>query len=267
MNFLCALLFSMPAFAAPLILQPVGEYGGIRVRVPCRLETEWRDCAVDTGGPVTMTHPSLLTRPYEKIREVTMHSVGMSVTCDLLKVPGTDFAGSVATREVLSCAEFFESISPTLAMDSFAHRSFAFDFGRKEFSWDISLPAGAAAVERERHWLILPARVGKEAVRAGFDTGAPVTLVDQKFVDAHPALFRLSPIAPSEMLIRRHFVAYELLAPIEVGGVELTAPLVHAGDFAALKVDFPIILGANHLSPHRWGFDLARGLWAVDFGR
>lgn len=259
-----SILVSIPALAGNLILQPVSYYGGIRVRAQCRLETEWRDCAVDTGGPATLTSSAILKGKYEVTGTQKFRSVGWEMECQWLKIPGTDFGGLVSTREVLSCPDFTDSLSPTWGMDVFEGRSFAFDFSRAELTWEAGVSGNVQPLRREKHFIVMPATLGGAPVEVAYDTGAPVTLVDQKFVDAHPEWFKPSSLQPSEMLIRRKMLAYELNAPLVMGGVTLSAPIVHAGDFSALTTSVPVILGANHLFPMRWSIDLNKNIWSVE---
>ncbi|MGE3262450.1 MAG: hypothetical protein AB7K68_11775 [Bacteriovoracia bacterium] len=262
-SLLFATLSLSSAQAGNIIFQYLPEYGAIRLRAECTIEKETRECAIDTGAPQTMTAPSVLKEEHEVLGEVKMGSIGMSVICQRLAIPGFNFAGSVRAAEVLSCPGFFESLSPTIGMDSFDARRFLFDFSAEDLKWDPIWESPTQPFRRLRHWLVVPGSLNGRGFEMGFDTGAPVTLVDQKFVDANPDLFTLSTEPPSEMLIRRNMRAYVVSGPIRVGDVNLEATFVYAGDFSPLKIDFPIILGANHLVQAAWYFDLKADRWGI----
>ncbi|MGZ3695644.1 MAG: hypothetical protein ACXWQO_16150 [Bdellovibrionota bacterium] len=256
-------LLPIPAHASSLQLNPTGPYGGIRVRAECKLEDEQRSCAVDTGGPATLTKSSLIKGTYPSLGEVKFGSIGLGGVCQRILLPAMEFAGEIAKREVLSCPEFFEDLSPTIGMDAFEGKAFTFDFPGADLSWQDTWAGLPQPLWRERHWMVIVGKIQGRTVEMGVDTGAPVTLVDKKFVDANPDLFSPSQIPPSEMLIRRGLTAYELKAPIMVGGLLLMAKQIHAGDFSALNVRFPVILGMNHMAIGKWHFDLNRNTWSV----
>lgn len=260
------LSLATPGFAQemPLNTYDVGQFGGARVQLPCDLPgAEGGLCFVDTSAAITITRETPVDA--ENLGPADVTGVGWQTSCDRVRVPSVHIAGlTFVNLEFLHCPDFAPNFSPLFGIDLFRGRSFTWRFFDGRFDWRaVNLGYGGGLVHRggpANGWIALDVRWGALEFRAGWDTGAPVTLVDHAFVAAHRGYFEPSEISISESMKARGGVAYRVVAPFEVGGVPLYGSFVHAVSlsefFGASMRDMPVILGMNHLRKADWSFDL-----------
>ena len=119
-----------------------------------------------------------------------------------------------------------------------------------------------------RHHPYVDLRCGDQRAQAVWDTGASLTVVDQGFIERHPALFDASRTVERHRR-DRHGSGN---ADVHDGGVQhrtlrLPALRVAGVDLAAVNatIEIPMdaILGYNLLSRADWWFDFPRQRWAI----
>lgn len=266
------LFFALPALAAgeSLTNRNVGQFGGARVQLPCSLPGAYGLCYIDTSSAYTITRE----RPVgaRSLGPMPIHGIGWSQGCEAFAVDSLVVAGLEGQdTRVLWCPDFSQGFSPMVGIDFFWGRSFTWRFFHGQFVWrETNLGGPRGAVSRggpNNGWMAIDAQWGGVSFRAGWDTGAPVTLVDHSFVAAHPRLFRPSEIPISESMQARGGVAWRVEEPIFVAGVALEHGFVHAVDLAKFfgpsMLAMPVILGVNHLRQADWSFNLERGQFQV----
>lgn len=250
-------------------LVSVGGDGGIRLGSECFLSGESQVCPIDTGGGVSVIALSERNRHYPSLGQANLSSVGLELKCELVKVPDLQILGVQAPGAIFHRCENIPGETVLVGLNFFQERTFTIDFARKQFDLDTSY-AGETS-ELYPGWLFSPfeklivmGKVSSEPVMIAVDTGAPVTLMDQKLVDRHPEIFVESKKPPSEMMKRRGFRRFEMHGPFVINGVELKAEFVHTADiFTFSRGTYLVILGVNHMSGANWFFDLVHKRWAI----
>ena len=122
-----------------------------------------------------------------------------------------------------------------------------------------------------RHHPYVDLRCGDQRAQAVWDTGASLTVVDQGFIDRHPALFAAAgqssgiDATGTEVATPMFTMAASSLGPLRlpalrVAGVDL------AGVNATIEIPMDMILGYNLLSRANWWFDFPRQRWAIAIG-
>lgn len=262
-----ALVRTLTAFALPLNLIPVGDFGGIRVKAPCSFGAIEQICTLDTMGSVSVIGEGPNYARYPVIGHEKVSGIGQEFSCDVVDIEDFRLLGqSPAHLKPLRCAGSNPAF-PLIGLPFFEDRVVQFDFPRASLDWDLAEKGSQPLLRTgaKKLWIAVPATFAGEAVLVSFDTGNPVTIVTRAFVDAHPAQFRASlrPISPG--LLQKGLVPFEIAAPIVVDGVELKADYVYAGStFPALFFEeAAILLGMNHAVQARWWLDLDRDLYRV----
>lgn len=257
------------ASATAIELYPVGNYGGSRVAATCTLDNTASPCLIDTASWFTILAATPEVEAYPSMGKEKLLGLGsIAFDCDHIE-PATFLVSGINAREnILRCPGFPEGNSPMVGLGLFAGKSFSFSFADNQLLWAPPAPPKLAPISLmgRSHHISIPARVGGVPARALFDTGAPVTMFTYAFVAAHPEFFRPSTMPASDMMIRNKFVAHELVRPIVVEGVELSAQYIYAADLRPIvgEQPFDIVLGVNHLAQAEWFFDLGKLLFSVN---
>lgn len=273
--FLLPFLF-LSAFArgadSPMAIElyPVGNYGGYRVAATCTLDRANTPCIIDTASWFTILAATPEVESYPAVGKESLRGLGsIGFECDRIEPAAFLVSGVNARENILRCPGFPEESSPMVGLGLFAGKSFSFSFAKNELLWAPPAPAKLAPISmagHHSHHISIPAKLGEVPVRALFDTGAPVTMVSYEFLAAHPEFFRASNRPRSKMMVKNKFLAYELMQPIVVEGMELSAQFVYAVDLRPIVKDqpFDLVLGVNHLSRADWFFDLEKLLFSVN---
>ena len=264
-----SVLWASMALAEPLRLIRVGDFGGYRVKALCGFGSLFQLCTLDTMGSVSVLPENSTFESYAVVGHERVSGIGVDLDCDIVEV--SDFTLLGRRPEPLfplRCRAENEAF-PLIGMPFFEKHVFSFDFPHASLSWDAPESESEAKpllrIGASKLWIAMEGSFAGEPILVAFDTGNPVTIVTRAFVDAHPAQFRpsLKPIAPG--LFAKGLLPFDMLAPIEVGGVKLAAESVYAGSLfpAPIFADAAIILGMNHAAQARWWFDLQRDLYRV----
>lgn len=262
---LYAALFTSSAFAAELMMIPVGEFGGIRLKAPCTFGANQFACSLDTMGAiegVVAIKPEFAG--YRVLKKERIGGIGIGMECEVLEVRDFALLGEKpSTLKPMRCP-MDHSAFPLIGLPFFEGKRFTLDFPKAAFSWELVERGAKGKIMRlggkSTNWLGMRGKVGGVPVLATHDTGNPVTMVMRAFVTANPSLFRKSDKPIDESLKQKGMAPYELLAPLSIEGVELPAQYVYAlNEFPfpeAKGVD--VILGMNHMGKAAWSFDLAK---------
>lgn len=260
------LSLSVSAFASELLIHPEGDDGGYRLKGVCVMAGETDECPIDTAAPMSVVALNESNRAYPSLGERTIGSIGLEMHCSLIKIPDFEIFGAKNPDAIFHRCENLPSVRALIGLDFFMNHSFILDFARGSLAMDggysgiTSLLAAPASTGK----IIVTGSVGKQEVRVAIDTGAPVTLMDQKFVEQYPEVFVESTKPPSEMMKRRGLRRYEMRKPFVIGGVSLSATFVHTADILGFSQgQYVGLVGANHMKNANWFFDLKQGRWAV----
>ncbi len=263
-NYLLVLLLgvsSLGARAENMQLLPVGKFGGFRLKGSCHFGDTEKLCTLDTMGAVSVIPQAPEFAHYPVVGTENVGGIGLEFRCDIVSVKDLFLLGERPVALFpLRCPSNHPDF-PLIGIDFFEGKSFRFDFSSADFSWSTDLAQKAKLIRlgEDEQWIAVPAKLGTESLLLAFDTGNPVTIVSQTYADAHPKLFRPSKKLISPELQAKGLRAYEITNPFLVQGVELDAPYVYVGEFPLFQsAEAPVILGMNHMHPHRWSFDLRR---------
>ena len=271
--FLIVAILAVPAFASArnLATFPIGSFGGLRVFTVCYINDNQHLCSIDTGSPTAIAAVGDVFDHFPVVSKTDLKGVGtVEFACPIIQVDNFTISGqSTQQMQLLLCSNFSLQLSPMIGMSSFDHQVFTLDFPNGMLEW--SLPNDLKLYPFARgsfggQGLLLPVRIGGLQLTAGFDTGAPVTLVDPTVVMAHPEVFKPSSLPISDELRAARISVYELHSPITVGGIDLSAGFIQVTDlsqFSDTTGHIDMLIGANHLAQARWAFDLTRNLFGV----
>jgi hypothetical protein len=263
---LLPILFSTAASAATFNITPEGEDGGYRLTGPCYLSGQADDCPFDTGAPFSVIALGDTNKGLPSLAHRTISSIGLSMECDLVKVPDFVFFGSPSPGQEFWRCDNLPSVTSLVGMDFFETQPFLLNFNEASIEFGGGHPDNLQDLEQwgPEKKLIMPASLAGESVHMAVDTGSPVTFVDQKVIDGNPMIFVESTRPPSEMMKRRGLRRYEMHGQFVVNGLPLHAEYVYGADvegFAGFK--YSVILGVNHMKGAKWYFDVPGRKWAI----
>jgi hypothetical protein len=230
-----------------------GEFGA-RLYLQCT----FGKCLIDTGGRGNLIGPndrgSLLT-----VDKKTVNFVSGPESCDVLAPTKIQLAErEIDSVTFTSCNGQSSSLGPTLGLPVLENSRFQLTSSNpvEGFKWLDSKSTLPGKIIRHDDWLWIPVQLGETAVEAMFDTGAPVTLVDETFFNAHPELFDETAI-PSPLPTGR--IIY-LKQPLSISGKEFNSRTAMVLDLhRSLGLSAPsIILGLNHILRGEWTIDLVQ---------
>lgn len=275
--FLIGFLFSSPLALGQikeLSLYEVGNFGGVRLKSPCKFGGADFECTIDTMGSASVVAEGPAFAAYPVIKERKITGIGFSITCQELSVGDFSLLGMVPEQGPLDMTAFvvlrcpMQNVDfPLIGLPFFEGKKFHFDFLNSGFGWTM-LPGNSLPLRRfggDARWIGYSTNLGGESVLVSFDTGNPVTMVKKAFVDAHPGLFRFSEKEMNPGLKAKGLVPYEMLAPFKIGGITLEAQYVYAIEslpFPGVE-ELQVILGMNHMRNARWSFDLEQNTFKI----
>lgn len=262
-SFLFSFLFAGLALAQVTPISITGDnppYGG-RLRLPCGTKS----CMLDTAGSGSMLSATPENAHLVKVGEHVIGTVQGESTCDVLAPISFELAGKILPGvDFMRCAILPENNSPMLGLNVLKDTRFRFLFSKMEFQWVDNGPALTEPILKLSHWFGFEVTVGDLKVGAVFDTGAPLTLVDEAFVAKNPLMF--SPIlgeTPGGFKVRK------VLVPMAIAGKAFQpSTFVMVLDLkAAFGPDAPeIFLGMNQIRNFDWDFDLRQKRFKVEVG-
>lgn len=264
MHYLFFLALASFSFGSEITLRPVGDDGGLRLEGPCFLAGSADTCTIDTGSPLSIVSDQEKFRKFPSLEKRKFGSVGLELSCNLIEVKDFAFLG-YAGGFFYRC-DGMPGVINLVGLNFFQGRAVSFDFLRSQIhiGLPLAIPTFELPAARGVERLLVQASIGGRKMLVSIDTGAPVTLVDQAYIDGHPEIFVESKKPPTEMMIRRGFRRFEIKSDIEVGGVILKAQHVYGADISPIsKRTFSILLGMNHLRNANWYFDFSQRRWAI----
>ncbi len=247
------------------------DYDGGRIYLPVRLGNALGSMRLDTGASTSRVALAPWNKDLPKIGESRSTGVaGQAALCDDVEAQNVQLKASTGNGvgrskyEMTRCA----AGDDLLGLDFFRGTRFSLNFGRGEMAFFATpQPGGHFAPFRtlgpDRRLIGLPLRVGDAAAVGLFDTGAEISAVDQRFVDAHrrqftPVQSRLKATAAgggkfSSKLYRIRQISFG-------EGRVVKGLYALAYDFGALRAalgpEVTVILGYNFLDRFDWEIDL-----------
>jgi hypothetical protein len=248
------------------------EYGGGRVYVPARIGNVLGTMRLDTGASTTRVQLA----PWNKDLPVLGQSAstgasGQTIGCEDVEARNVEIKavhgnniGRAKYRIARCPAGAGEDL---LGLDFFKGARFTLDFERAEMTFfgdapTFGHPRPFRLLGPDRRLVGIELRAGGAALVGLFDTGAELSAVDQRFVDAHRKLF--APVkskgAARDAAGRSFSHRLYRLKEIDLGeGRIVRGVYVLAYDFGALRealgAEAPLVLGFNVLSRFSWALD------------
>jgi hypothetical protein len=258
------------ASVIPLTLAK-SDFGGGRIYVPVRFGNVQGQMRLDTGASTTR----ITLAPWNKDLPISAQSAstgasGKATRCEDVEAKNVQLVaarGNNIARAKYEVSRCETGDGDLLGLDFFKGVRFTLDFARHEMT--VSREALAAGRGKPFRLLGPDARLVGVEVRAGrtsalglFDTGAEISAVDQRFVDAHKKLFTLvkKSAKGGEAGGRRFTSKIYKIKVLDLGeGRILRNVHALAYDFGALrealKRETPFILGYNVVSAFDWVLD------------
>lgn len=257
------------------------DYDGGRIYLPVRLGNALGTMRLDTGASSSRVTVAPWNRELPRIGE--SHSTaanGEALVCD--DVEASNVALRASEGNAIARARYRLTRCPRgdgddlLGIDFFRGTHFALDLDRRRMVFFGKAADGRPAPFRllgDQRLIGLPVQAGDAATVGLFDTGAEISAVDQRFVDAHRKLFtpvksRLKASAASGGAFTSKLYRVRQIAFGDGRAVRGLYALAY--DFgplrAALGPDVSFILGYNFLNRFNWEIDLsnpAAPAWAA----
>lgn len=262
---LATLLFPQPAHTADLIVRAVGNDGGFRIGSECSFGSQQLICPIDTGSPFSVVALADWNRDLPNSGRDDLGSIGLSIQCEKIRVTNFKMLSLQVPEIEFHRCESFGSLPSLIGLNFFSGQTITFRFRDSKVELGANYSGKTSRfVEDVSEMLIVPGAVGTELISIAIDTGAPVTLVDQDFIDRHPDVFVESTKPVTDMMRRRGFRRYEMHAPFIINGIQIAAEFVYStavGEFS--KGKYLALLGMNHLMGANWYFNLPAKSWAA----
>ncbi|WP_457795903.1 aspartyl protease family protein [Methylocystis sp. S23] len=261
---------SEPARSTVPMTLTMADYGGGRIYLPVRFGNMMGTMRLDTGASTTRVALAPWNRDLPVVGQSdSTGASGRTVRCDDVEAKNIELKASEgagiarAKYEVTRCAA--SDGDDLLGLDFFKGARFTLDFGKREMVFFGDAPAHATPFRLlgpDQRLVGVAFKVGDVAAAGLFDTGAEISAVDQKFVDAHKKLF-----APAKLKGKAREAGGAAFAPklykikaLDLGqGRILRGVYALAYDFGALRQALgsqaPFILGYNFLSQFDWTLD------------
>jgi hypothetical protein len=247
------------------------DYDGGRIYLPVRLGNALGSMRLDTGASTSRVALAPWNKDFPRIG--ASHSTGASgqaALCDDVEARNVQLRASEGNG--VARGKYELTRCPTndgddlLGVDFFKGTRFLLDFDRRQMVLFGASQEGHPAPFRplgDGRLIGLPVRVGDVATLGLFDTGAEISAVDQRFVDAHRKLFTpvKSRLKASAAGGGRFTSKLYKVRQIAFGdGRAVKGVYVLAYDFGplreALGPDVAFILGYNFVSRFNWEIDL-----------
>jgi hypothetical protein len=250
------------------------DYGGGRIYLSVRMGNAVGTMRLDTGASTSRITFAPWNKDFPTIG--TSDSTGASgrtIRCDDVDVKVVELKASegnnIARKNYQLARCPVGDGDDLLGLDFFRGARFSLDFAHREiiFSNEAATPRRRPfrLLGPEKRLVGIDLRAGRAGAVGLFDTGAEISAVDQRFVDAHKSLFALvkSKGKASEAGGKRFSPKIYRIKEIDLGDGRI-ARGVHAVvyDFGPLRnvlgPETPFILGFDLIGRFRWDLDLTQ---------
>jgi hypothetical protein len=259
---------------------PMAQLGAGAINVPCAFDSHSETCLLDTGSDKSNIQYDSYSQTYSAIGTTTGEGLsGDPVTCDLIKVGQFEIGGTVADNQQFArCAPLSGQASQNIAEGNIAgltvlvSKTLRLDFTTSQFSLSDSIPPGLDSMPLVIHQKLghfgFSTRLSGVTADSIVDTGAALTTVDQKFIQANSTAFQFVQSISGGQDVNGNPVTMNLylVSSISLGKTSLSHVYVLGADFTVISQflpEVPVILGFNVISQKNWYFDLDHKTWAV----
>lgn len=258
---------------------PLAAFGAGAIYVPCAFDSRAQECQIDTGSDTSSVQDDSFFDAYPSVGKSTGAGLsGQPFTCDVIEVSRFELGGSPSGQRR------FERCSPgqaqggvvvgTMAgLDSLSAQALHFDFKNGSFSATDpippALPSQPFTVHSELGHFGFQVAISGVNADSIIDTGAALTVVDNRFIESHGDAFRLIQAIPGGTDADGKPIVLNLyqMAHLAFGGDVIDNAYVLGADFTFIEKflpGVPIILGFNVIHQRNWYFDLSQMTWAAD---
>lgn len=258
------------ARAAELKIVP-GPYRSGKALLPATFDGVKARCMLDTGSALTVVESAGSFERYQAEGSIDFKSAsGRQQATDTIRVGEIRFAGGVFTN--VSVSRLHNAAENMLGIDLIARQPFSMTFIQVP-SLHLNPPAPRSLqtdLAVSKHGLMaVPLKLAGVQVSALWDTGASITVVDPRFIQAHPADFhRLStPMLGTDGAGDALEVAVYRARRMAIGGRTFRNMHVVAVDLSMLREhfsqDIQAVLGFNVIRKADWYFHRANRQWSI----
>jgi hypothetical protein len=277
--FCAALLFGVAGAGAepgrsivPMTLTQA-DYGGGRIYLPVRIGNVLGSMRLDTGASTARVAEAPWNKDLPTVgQSYSTGASGKTVRCDDVEARNVELKASQgagiarAKYEVARCAA--NDGDDLLGLDFFKGARFSLDFATREMTFFGEAPARMTPFRLlgpDRRLVGIALKAGGATAIGLFDTGAEISAVDQRFVDAHRNLFTLTKRKGKASEAGGAAFASRIykIKSLDLGeGRVLRGVHALVYDFGALREalgsETPFILGYNFISRLNWTLDFTQ---------
>ena len=262
--------------SVPFHVSNVGDLDVKSLSVEILLDGQKKTFNLDTGAGRTMVKSDDQTRNFKRMDSVKSQGAsGQQTVCNGVSIPAIALGDFV--RLSLPGKQCDSNVGGTnnLGIDFFEGMIISINSKKSQLNLNRKPIGGFYYYPMKRFssgansLLGIPLTIGSQAIYGAFDTGAAMTAVDLKFVQAHPTFFELySRNAGGYDVNGQVFKAYIYkVKSLRIGPMILNDIFVSVFDFKDMRDylgdDSPVIIGNNIILKANWILDLQSNLWAI----
>lgn len=254
-----------------------GMFGGGSITIPCRPGSIDALCKLDTGMNVSYFKSDAFDVLPESIGKATFTTItGSTMACDVIRLDQAQIGSGVALQpmEPVVCpASNDKTDNNLLGLDAFEGRSFSLDFAQAQLQLLEVHPSLPNQFERgsSDHIFLKVQSALKQPVEvlAMFDTGAAVSAVDIKLVEAQPDNFPIISRTPAGTDAHGNPIESIMVLGgyIKIGEGKSVAEYMIAMDFTQIQKfsgkNVQMILGYNIIKEMKWTINMRDSTWSA----
>lgn len=227
-------------------------------------------CFLDTGATSTKVITNSFFSSYNSVKSAQVGGLsGKGVSADRVQIAKISIGTySLGEHEIIRLPEGLP-MTHTAGIDLLKNQHVTFDFKTRDLNFK-NQEAGLPFNKSKAGHILIPVTFNTLNVKTIWDTGAGLTTIDQKIIDAHPGIFRyLKTLEVGDTVSEKgmQLKLYEVDS-LKVGPLLLQKVKILGADFSfiAKKVGDPDLggaLGYNVLTHYKWYFDMATQKYSV----
>ncbi len=224
-------------------------------------------CLLDTGARQSIINQRFL--PHHSIAGTVEGGgiIGISVIYDLVNIAKVAINDFVAVNKVVRLSKSLQD-DCIAGNELFYNESMHFDFTTMELRTDILPTASTENLKTYNDtWYGFPVKIEKQIFDSFWDTGAGLTLLDPKIIEAHPENFlKISDTVINDPTGTSVPAAIYRMKSLRLGNMEVKNATVIAYSTEVLRrtvADLYMVLGYNIIRQYNWHMDVKNKKWQV----
>lgn len=248
-----------------------GELQSGRIYLPCVIDGQERWLHLDTGSNYTSVPDDEFFGRYRVVgQRKTTGASGISKMRDEIQAEIFRFGSMSLNQKKLVRYPHSANQEPRLGMDVLAGKLLKIDFKKRRLTFEQSIPNELSSypIKAEVNGQIsMAVRIAGIQTQALWDTGAEISVGDEKLINAHPSEFSFLQEIDNGLDATGEPVKFKLyeFKNLKMGDFSINGRMM-AMDFATVRSqvghDIQILLGFNLIQLKTWHLDLLNFRWA-----